>query len=570
MFKSFDELLAKDITTGDGLVAYDLQQPTKNLYPVLPRKRKSINDRLARLKARRDPFGLEKGFADFNSAIRDVNTNPSKAQIAAGNYKMGHIKFHGLDITIENPQGSWRHGVDPNGQAWSCQLPYHYGYIKGFGDNGADNDAVDIAVGPATSSKTVYVIDQIDPDTKAFDEHKVIAGTHSEFEARVLYQKGFSDGRGAERIGAITPMSIDAFKQWLKTEDTTEPVAYHAPMAKGFVDFYGNLVKAEPAEFNPILDIADEHVDTLSERIAKALKWLAGQGDTVAEAAVDGPHAAANAVPVADFGSKFDDAFETITNIVQKAGDHTANDNLPPAGDDGKTISFSFDAGNASVQDYLDDTKMGLIQQITDDQRQTIHDIVQNAMTNGDSTDTMKQSIRDVIGLTASQGQNVENYRDELENLDSGALSRALRDGRMDSKIQAAIDIGEPLDPDYIDKAVEAYKNRYINFRSGVIARTESLSAANTGARQGMMQLLDDPSMDGYTVKRTWLATKDNKTRPDHAALNGTSVIGMDAEYQIPDGGTIAYPCDPNADADERIQCRCTEKHKIIRDPDAE
>ncbi|CAK0775237.1 hypothetical protein CCP3SC15_5100001 [Gammaproteobacteria bacterium] len=78
------------------------------------------------------------------------------------------------------------------------------------------------------------MVDQIDPDTKAFDEHKVIAAVHSEFEARVLYQKAFSDGRGAERIGAITPMSIDVFKRWLKTEDTTEPVAYAAPMAKGF------------------------------------------------------------------------------------------------------------------------------------------------------------------------------------------------------------------------------------------------------------------------------------------------------------------------------------------------
>ena len=332
-------------------------------------------------------------------------------------------------------------------------------------------------------------------------------------------------------------------------------------LSKSFLDFNSALAKSDPAKKPTVLEIADQHVDTLAERIAKALGWLADQGDTVAAAAADGPQAAAQAVPVADFGSRMDNAFETITNIVETAGD-----NLPPAGSGDKKIDFSFDVGSAKVQDYLDSTKMGLIQQITDDQRQTIHDIVQDAMTNGDSTDAMKRRIRDVIGLTDAQGQNVENYRQELENLDPGALKRALRDGRMDGPIGDAIESGEALDPEYIDKAVSAYKDRYVNYRSSVIAKTESIRSAVAGARLGMEQMLDDPEMDGFTVLRTWKSAHDSKVRPDHKLMDGQSVVGMDAEYELPDGGSIAYPLSPDAPADQTIQCRCHEAYKVIKD----
>jgi GGDEF domain-containing protein len=55
---------------------------------------------------------------------------PTPAQKDAGNYKKGHVRVHGLDISIENPQGSVRSGVGPNGQKWQQELKSHYGYIR--------------------------------------------------------------------------------------------------------------------------------------------------------------------------------------------------------------------------------------------------------------------------------------------------------------------------------------------------------------------------------------------------------------------------------------------------------
>ena len=152
-----------------------------------------------------------------------VRQPPSPAQAKAGNYKKDHIRRHGLEISIENPQGSERRGVDENGQPWSSILPAHYGYIKRT--EGADGDHVDVFVGPHDDSDQVFVVDQQKAGTDEFDEHKCIFGALSVTQAKELYLSAFSDGQGSARLMAITPLTVEEFKQWLKDGDTTRPYA---------------------------------------------------------------------------------------------------------------------------------------------------------------------------------------------------------------------------------------------------------------------------------------------------------------------------------------------------------
>lgn len=77
---------------------------------------------------------------------RRVNRWPTEPQQRAGNYAKGHVKIHGLDISIENPRGSIREGRDPDGKPWKVRMPVPYGYIRG--SMGADNSQVDVFIGP--------------------------------------------------------------------------------------------------------------------------------------------------------------------------------------------------------------------------------------------------------------------------------------------------------------------------------------------------------------------------------------------------------------------------------------
>lgn len=64
-------------------------------------------------------------------AEEGTNTDPTEAQKEKGNYKKGKVTIKGLNISIENPKGSTRSGTDKDGNDWSCEMLFTYGYFNG-------------------------------------------------------------------------------------------------------------------------------------------------------------------------------------------------------------------------------------------------------------------------------------------------------------------------------------------------------------------------------------------------------------------------------------------------------
>ena len=121
---------------------------------------------------------------------KNVDTNPTEAQKEAGNYKKGHVNIDGMNFTIENPKGSTRSGKDSDGEEWHTVMNNTYGYIKGT--KGIDGDHIDMYLSDNPTEGNVYVIDQINPKTREFDEHKVMYGFNSENEAKDAYLSNYS------------------------------------------------------------------------------------------------------------------------------------------------------------------------------------------------------------------------------------------------------------------------------------------------------------------------------------------------------------------------------------------
>lgn len=139
---------------------------------------------------------------------------PTQPQKEAGNYKVGRVKLGGMDISIENPTGSVRSGVDREGKAWQTEMKSHYGYIRG--SKGKDGDHIDTFIKPGTPedySGPVYVVNQNHADG-TFDEHKSIIGANSTEEAKQLYLENYKKGQ-EHRIHSIADFSNMAlFKEW--------------------------------------------------------------------------------------------------------------------------------------------------------------------------------------------------------------------------------------------------------------------------------------------------------------------------------------------------------------------
>ena len=229
--------------------------------------------------------------ADIEIAANEAATSPlnelaepTQGQKEAGNYKKGKVKLHGLNISIENPKGSERKGVDESGKEWTSTMAHHYGDIKGT--VGADGDSIDTFIGDKPTSEKVFVVDQINPNTGEFDEHKVMLGFDSKEAAEAGYLSNYDkDWKGA---GNITETTTDELKSWMKkprkskqpfapieknlsteTVDNSEPLTKKGTVladkaAEKFEDFGEKLEGAKKHTYSFTESLNKEDVDVKS------------------------------------------------------------------------------------------------------------------------------------------------------------------------------------------------------------------------------------------------------------------------------------------------------------------
>ena len=151
-----------------------------------------------------------------------VDTNPTDAQKEADNYKKGHIKIDGLDITIEQPKGSIRRGTDANGKQWESEMHNTYGYIRGT--ESVDGDHIDIFLSDNPTEGKVFVVDQVNQRTGDFDEHKVMYGFPDMESAKRAYLSNYEEGW--QGLGSITEVKKEDFKKWIdSSKRKTKPFA---------------------------------------------------------------------------------------------------------------------------------------------------------------------------------------------------------------------------------------------------------------------------------------------------------------------------------------------------------
>ncbi len=143
---------------------------------------------------------------------KKVNVTPTEGQRQAGNYKKGHVRIDGHDISIEQPKGSVRRGKDADGKEWEQKMNNTYGYIRGT--ESVDGDHIDVFLSDDPEKGDVYVVDQINRDG-SFDEHKVMYGFSSEEEAKRAYLSNYE--KGWKGLGQVTHMTKEEFKDWINS-----------------------------------------------------------------------------------------------------------------------------------------------------------------------------------------------------------------------------------------------------------------------------------------------------------------------------------------------------------------
>ena len=222
----------------------------------------------------------------LKSAIAETEPNPSEAQKKAGNYKKGHLSFGGYDFTVETPKGTTRSGKDEQGKPWSVTMHDTYGYI--LGKIGVDGDHIDMFINDAADLDSfdgnVYVVDQVNPETGEFDEHKVMYGYPSEEAATEAYLANYSkDWKG---LGKVTAVPKATFDKWLESSDRkTKPFAEYAMVQKEQAKFDRDVKEVKPSEMTEAQKVAYDAVSTMLKKAGIPVKVVSNEDmEKVAEA----------------------------------------------------------------------------------------------------------------------------------------------------------------------------------------------------------------------------------------------------------------------------------------------
>ena len=222
----------------------------------------------------------------LKSAIAETETEPTEAQKKAGNYKKGHLSFGGYDYTVETPKGVTRSGKDEQGKPWSVTMHDTYGYI--LGKIGVDGDHIDMFINDAADLDTfdgnVYVVDQVNPETGEFDEHKVMYGYPSEEAATEAYLANYSkDWKG---LGKVTAVPKATFDKWLESSDRkTKPFADYAMVQKEQAKFDRDVKEVKPSEMTEAQKVAYDAVSTMLKKAGIPVKVVSNEDmEKVAEA----------------------------------------------------------------------------------------------------------------------------------------------------------------------------------------------------------------------------------------------------------------------------------------------
>jgi hypothetical protein len=232
------------------------------------------------------------------------------------------------------------------------------------------------------------------------------------------------------------------------------------------------------------------------------------------------------------------------------------------------TAGIGFDPSYPRASQVIRNERLAFVREFSESQRQAVRQAIDRGFQSGEGYAGVARRFRDSIGLTRHQEAAVFNYRTLLENGSREALTRDLRDRRFDAKVARAADEGGTLTNEEIDRMVERYRERYIQYRAESIGRTEGGRATSIAREEATAQAVDELEIGKDRIVREWIPVSDARTRDAHAAMAGQRV-GMDEPFTDGDGNKLQFPRDPAAPPETTIGCRCSVA-VIVKGPNEE
>lgn len=158
-----------------------------------------------------------------NARLRSVMSEITPLMSELSDLQLGKLYEHrGVVFTLESAPGDMRPKYLANGTKVMCPVQSYYGDIPNT--TGADGDPIDVYIAPPdvfTDSDQVVILNQKDPNTGEFDEHKLFIGYPDADTLKSMYCAGYPGDSGKDRIGGLSSVSYETALDWMSRPATS-------------------------------------------------------------------------------------------------------------------------------------------------------------------------------------------------------------------------------------------------------------------------------------------------------------------------------------------------------------
>jgi len=221
---------------------------------------------------------------------------------------------------------------------------------------------------------------------------------------------------------------------------------------------------------------------------------------------------------VTTLGPAWNDAITPLIADTAQSAILAAFNRLPIA-----SIGYSFNLVNPRAVEWATANSSALLTGVSERSIAGIRNVIATALSDGMYPEEAARLVGQVLGLSERDAKAVQNYRKSL-------LANQ--------------------NPN-VEKLVKLYTNRLLRTRGEAIARTETMAAANEGARLLWQDLFSQNYLKSNEWERRWLVAPDERVCPFCRPLSGKPAP-VDGVFE---GGIQGPP--------RHSRCRCT--HALYR-----
>ncbi len=274
----------------------------------------------------------------------------------------------------------------------------------------------------------------------------------------------------------------------------------------------------------------------------------------------------------------------TMTDVFAKAGASTAAQIRQSGAAD---IGIRFRMTNPGAQEWIAENVANKVVGFTQDQIASARALIEAGYARGQGPTniavdlagrSMGGSVRagGILGLDGPRAARLDAVTQGMRTVDGvrslviehadGNISLRYRVNKATAqRIIRAFKAGTEVPSDERLISERQYKNALLKDRADTIAETETANAVMGARDEQWHQLAQSQGLDASAVIKTWRhrrgAVKDY--RPDHLAMSGKSVRGLNTPFEFPDGVQMQYAHDPAGGAKHNIRCGCDTEYRI-------